>query len=150
MRLLGACELLPVTIKLELGELLLDLLPRDRFASLRSAALWALARVGARRLVYGPLNAVVSPDSATRWLNRLMKFDNSEPLVAFAVMQLARKTGDRYRDIDETTRHGVLTWMDRIGTPSRHRELIREVGTLEAEDQSLLFGESLPKGLRIA
>ena len=150
LRLLGACELLPVTTKVELGEMLLDLLARDRFASLRSAALWALARVGARRLVYGPLNVVVSPDVTTRWLNRLMQFDNSDPLVAFAVMQLARKTGDRYRDIDETTRRGVLTWMDRIAAPQRHRELVREVGTLEAEDQSLLFGESLPKGLRIA
>ena len=150
LRLLGACELLSVATKSELGELLLDLLPRDRFASLRSAALWALARVGARRLVYGPLNAVVSPDVATRWMNRLTKFDNSDPLVAFAVMQLARKTGDRYRDIDETTRHTVLTWMNRIAAPPRHRELVREVGTLEAEDQSLLFGESLPKGLRIA
>ena len=150
LRLLGACELLPVATKSELGEMLLDLLARDRFASLRSAVLWSLARVGARRLVYGPLNAVVSPDVATRWLNRLMKFDNSDPLVAFAVMQLARKTGDRYRDIDETTRHTVLTWMNRIGAPERHRALVREVGTLEAEDQSLLFGESLPKGLRIA
>ena len=63
-------------------------------------------------------------------------------------MQLARKTGDR--DIDETTRHSVLAWMDRTQTAKRHRELVREVGTLETEDQSLLFGEALPKGLRIA
>ncbi|MEK6262964.1 MAG: Hsp70 family protein [Planctomycetota bacterium] len=150
LRLLGACELLSVAIKLELGDVLLDVLHRDRFAALRSAALWALARVGARRLVYGPLNAVVSPDVVVRWLNRLMKFDNSDPLVSFAVMQLARKTGDRYRDIDETTRHSVLAWMDRTQTAKRHRDLVREVGTLETEDQSLLFGEALPKGLRIA
>ena len=150
LRLLGACELLSVTVKLELGDVLLDVLHRDRFAALRSAALWAVARVGARRLVYGPLNAVVSPDVVVRWLNRLMKFDNSDPLVSFAVMQLARKTGDRYRDIDETTRHSVLAWMDRTQTAKRHRELVREVGTLETEDQSLLFGEALPKGLRIA
>jgi hypothetical protein len=150
LRLLGACEQLSVAIKLELGDVLLDLLHRERFAALRSAALWALARVGARRLASGPLNAVVSPEVAARWLNRLMKFDNSDPLVSFAVMQLARKTGDRYRDIDEPTRHSVLAWMDRTQTPKRHRELVREVGTLETEDQSLLFGEALPKGLRIA
>ena len=113
LRLLGACEFLSVATKLELGDILLDVLHRERFASLRSAALWALARVAARRLVYGPLNAVVSPNVVVRWLNRLMKFDNSDPLVSFAVMQLARKTGDRYRDIDETTRHSVLAWMDR-------------------------------------
>ena len=42
LRLLGACELLSVAIKLELGDVLLDVLHRERFASLRSAALWAL------------------------------------------------------------------------------------------------------------
>jgi len=150
LRLLGACELLSVATKLELGDMLLDVLHRERFASLRSAALWGLARVGARRLVYGPLNAVVSPDVVVRWLNRLMKFDNSDPLVSFAVMQLARKTGDRYRDIDETNRNSVLSWMERTLSAKRHRDLVRQVGTLESEDQSLLFGEALPKGLRIA
>ncbi|MCX7393618.1 MAG: Hsp70 family protein [Planctomycetales bacterium] len=150
LRLLGSCELLSLGVKFELGEMLLDMLHRDRFAALSSAALWALSRVGARRLVYGPLNAVLSAEAVVNWLDRLMQFDNSSPLVAFAVMQLARKTGDRYRDIDETVRQSVLIWMDRNHAAKRYHELVREVGTLETDDQSLLFGEALPKGLRIA
>jgi molecular chaperone DnaK (HSP70) len=149
LRLLGACELLSLPVKHDAGELLLDVLHRERFASLHSAALWAIGRVGARQLVYGPLNLVVPPDVATRWLIRLMKADGSESLASFAVMQLARKTGDRYRDIDETTRGSVLVWMDRVASPKHYRQLVREVGTLETEDQSLIFGEALPKGLRI-
>ncbi|MEI8378903.1 MAG: Hsp70 family protein [Planctomycetota bacterium] len=149
LRLLGACELLPLSLKHEIGDLLLDILRRDRFAQLHSAAYWALGRVGARRLVYGPLNGVVAPDIVTRWLIGLMQTPTTESLAAFAVMQLSRKTGDRYRDIDGSTVHSVEAWMDKVSAPKRYRQLVREVGTLESEDQSLIFGESLPKGLRI-
>lgn len=149
LRLLGACELLSLSTKHELGDLLLDILHRERFSAFHSAAFWALARVGARRLVSGPLNGVVSPDVAARWLIRLMKVEHDQPLASFAVMQLARRTGDRYRDIDDSTRGNVIAWMDRAAAPTRYRQLVKDVGTLESEDQSLIFGESLPKGLRI-
>jgi hypothetical protein len=149
LRLLGSCELLTPVVKHELGELLLDVLNRERFAALHAAAFWSLGRVGARRLVYGPLNGVVAQDVVARWLIRLMKADHVEPLASFAVMQLARKTGDRYRDIDENTRRGVEAWMERLAVPVRYRQLVRDVGTLESEEQALIFGESLPRGLRI-
>ena len=150
LRLLGSCELLPLPLKHEVGELLLDVIHRERFAPLHSAAFWAIGRVGARRLVYGPLNGVIAPDIIVRWLLSLMKTNHTESLATFAVMQLSRKTGDRYRDIDDSTRHGVEAWMDRMSAPKRYRQLVREVGSLESEDQTLIFGESLPKGLRIA
>ena len=141
--------MLSLAVKHELGELLLDLMHRARFTALHPAAFWALGRVGARRLLSGPLNGVVAPDIAARWLIRLMKVDHTEALASFAVMQLARKTGDRYRDIDDSTRRSVEAWMDKVSSPKRYRQLVREVGSLESEDQTLLFGESLPKGLRI-
>lgn len=149
LRLLGSCELLSLPVKHELGELLLDILNRERFAVLQAAALWALGRVGARRLVYGPLNGVVAPDVVARWLIRLMKVSQSESLTAFAVMQLSRKTGDRYRDIDDSTRNSVEAWMDRAAAPKKYRQLVRDVGSLDSEVETLIFGEALPKGLRI-
>ena len=149
LRLLGACELLPLSLKHEIGDLLLDILRRDRYAQLHSAAYWALGRVGARRLVYGPLNGVIAPDIVTRWLIGLMQTASTESLATFALMQLSRKTGDRYRDIDGSTANSVEAWMDKVSAPKRYRQLIREVGSLESEDQALIFGESLPKGLRI-
>jgi hypothetical protein len=149
LRLLGACELLSPAVKHEIGELCLEVLNRERFTALHSAAYWAMGRIGARKLVYGPLNGVVSPDVVARWLIRLTKAGNDEALTSFAVMQLARKTGDRYRDIDDATRKNVEAWMDRASAPQRYRQLVREVGSLESEDQALIFGEALPKGLRI-
>jgi hypothetical protein len=148
-RLLGSLEWLSPAIKQPLGELMLDVSESANHAAIRTAALWSLARIGARRPVYGPLNSVVSPDIATRWLQRVMHLSGSDPMESFALMQLARKTGDRYRDIDDHTREGVLKWMDRMQSPKHFRRLVREVGTLEAEEQGLVFGESLPQGLRI-
>ncbi|MBM4075906.1 MAG: molecular chaperone DnaK, partial [Planctomycetes bacterium] len=149
LRLLGACELLPVSLKRDLGEMFVDLLYWKSFTPLRSAALWSIARIGARNLVYGPLNLVIPPDCVTEWVNRLLRYDDSEPFVAFAVMQLARKTGDRYRDLDEKTRTDVLDWMQETGASKHFQDLVKDVGKLEREDQSLIFGEALPKGLRI-
>lgn len=149
LRLLGSCELLPVTVKHELGEILLDVLGRPRFSALGDAALWALGRVGARRPVYGPLNLVVPPDVISRWLVSLSNLKRTERLATFALMQLARKTGDRYRDVDEATRANVIKVLERASGSSHFRDLVSEVRNLESEDQSMIFGESLPKGLRI-
>ncbi len=149
IRLLGACELLPIAMKRELGELLLEMLEKPKFAALSPSGYWSLGRVGARRPVYGPLNSVVPADLASRWLMGLVKHDFTEHLVAFAAMQLARKTGDRYRDIDESTRGQVLKTMERAAVASHYRELVAQITNLETEDESLILGDSLPKGLRI-
>ena len=149
VRLLGACELLPIPLKRELGDLLLEMLDRQRFAALAPAAYWALGRIGARRPVYGPLNTVVPSDVAARWLNALIELDLTSNLATFAAMQIGRRTGDRYRDIDESTRTHVLQVLKRAGTERHYRDLIADVRNLESEDQALILGDSLPKGLRI-
>lgn len=149
LRLLGSCELLSIAVKQELGEILLEILGRPRFASLADAALWAFGRVGARKLVYGPLNLVVPPGTAAKWLVSLSNLKRAESLAMFATMQLARRTGDRYRDVDDATRANVIKIMERASASAHFRNLVSEVSRLESEDQSLIFGESLPKGLRI-
>jgi hypothetical protein len=149
IRLLGACELLPLAMKQEFGDLLLEMLERPRFSALNAAGFWSLGRVGARRPVYGPLNSVIPPETASRWLLRLLKLELIDPLAPFAAMQLARKTGDRYRDIDEATRARVLKGMERVAVTGHYRDLVTTVTSLESEDQSLILGDVLPKGLRI-
>ena len=149
VRLLGSCELLPVTMKRELGDLLIEMLDRPRFATLRPAAFWSIGRVGARRPVYGPLNTVVPTEVVSVWLGSLLKRDVSDHLAAFAIMQLGRKTGDRYRDLDESLRERVLKGLERAGVAVHYRDLIANVIELESDDQSLVLGDSLPKGLRI-
>ena len=97
-----------------------------------------------------PLNGVVAPDIVTRLADPA---DESRPYRSFGLIRrdaTERQNGcDRYRDIDGSIRTSVDSWMERVSSPNRYRQLIREQGTLEIEDQSLIFGEALPKGLRI-
>ena len=149
-RLLGSLELLTTAAKIELGGMLIDLLPKKRFEPVRPAMAWAVGRIAARQPVYGPLNTVVPPDVAGQWLKRLIELDLDEPMGHFAVMQLARRTDDRYRDLTAKLRDAAGGWLSTRGAPAHFVQLVESVAQLEREEQGLVFGESLPKGLRIA
>src|SRR5262249_6195920 len=140
-RLLGALELLPIKTKVELGNILLDLLPRKKFEGVKPAIEWAVGRMGARMPVYGPLNVVVPTDVANDWLRKLLKLDECHPQALLAVLQMSRRTGDRYRDISDTLRDDVVGWFTFHKAPPHFLELVRRGGLLDSEEQGLVFGE---------
>lgn len=149
-RALGSMELLPTDIKIELGQMLIDLLSRDRPRDLHEAALFALGRIGARLPLYGPLNALVDAQTAGEWANSIVDSNRHPgPSGQFAVVQLTRRTGDRYRDVDDKTRANASSWLSEKGAAAHYLTLVREGGQLEAEEQRSAFGETLPRGLRI-
>jgi molecular chaperone DnaK (HSP70) len=114
---------------------------------------WALTRLGARVLLYGPLNAVVHHQTAERWIDALLPFEPghaSERLAwAFCLAQLARRTGQRALDVDDTHRESVVTALQAHHVPVHWVQMVREVAELERDEESQMFGESLPIGLRL-
>jgi hypothetical protein len=149
LRLLGALELLAGDVKIELGRKLVELLPKKKLESIRPAIGWALGRLGAREPAYGPLNTVVPAAEASEWIDKLLEFAGGDLMVQFAVVNLARKTGDRFRDIGETLRQQVFDWLDQHHAGDHARLLVRDGGPLDVAEQSRVFGEALPKGLRV-
>jgi len=148
-RLLAGLELLPVGDKTELGNMLVDLLSKKSMQPARPAMIWALGRIGARQGLYGPLNTVVPADAAERWLKKLMATREPGDVDAFSAMQIARRTGDRYRDLGDSIRREVVDWMQSISVSPHLVQLVREGGSLDRDEAGRAFGESLPKGLRI-
>jgi molecular chaperone DnaK (HSP70) len=148
LRLLGALELLAVEVKIELGRMLLDLAPKKKLEAIRSAIVWAVARLGAREPAYGPLNTIIPPSEASDWIVRLIDNGPGDAISQFAVVNMARRTNDRFRDIDDAVRNRVLQWLAQRGTSEHSRQLVTEGGTLQREEQDRVFGEQLPKGLR--
>jgi hypothetical protein len=153
----------------ELGEMLRCLANLERLAPSAKAALgdelvrrldskkeradlvntWALGRLGARLPLYGPLDAVVPAERAGAWLRALLGHAWPEPgKIALALAQLARRTGDRSRDIDDQLRAQVIAWLTAAGA-TRAATLVTEVVALEAREQQAAFGDSLPPGLRL-
>ncbi len=76
-------------------------------------------------------------------------YEPAKAQVLFALVQIARKTGDRYRDISDEARARIVGHLQSQQAPAHYVQLVAEGGTLEEEEQKLSFGESLPRGLRL-
>jgi len=146
-RMLGSLELLAPSWKLELGGIILDLAAGEKLPAVRAASLWALGRLAAREPLHGPLNAVVGPEVAEAWIERALKLRDPPETLDFFLLQAARRTRDRYRDVSERVRREVLDRLAGRDAPSHYQELVREGGELANDEQGLVFGESLPAGL---
>ena len=143
----GSCERLSAQLRSELGGQLVADAERGRVTD---QELWALARLGARVPIYGPLNCVVGRETAAKWVERLLKVD--WPRVesyAFAVTQLARATGDRQRDLEPALRERVAKRLADTPHGDRAAHVVLEPVALEAREEAQLLDESLPAGLRL-
>ncbi len=128
----ASLELLPLQTKTQFGEALLALVKKGELVE---TGLWCLGRLGARKLFYGPINQVLQPAVATRWVEALLKVPNSED----ALVSMARRTGDSTRDLAPAT----LDLVRRKIPPALIPTLEGEV----EEDLGKVFGEELPSGL---
>jgi hypothetical protein len=143
-------ERLDVKQKEQLGQALLKTVRRSPAPAY---AFFALSRLGARVLFYGPLNTVVHPQVVEGWLDAVLAFqpgnDSERGGWAFCLTQLARRSGQRALDVDEGHRQRVLEALRAAEAPPRWLRLVQEVAEVEAEERSEIFGESLPIGLRL-
>ena len=150
-RAAAALERLDPKLKQALGE---TLLKQARKSNAPTYAFWSLTRLGARVLLYGPLNAVVHPDHAANWIDALLHFQpahEGERLAwAFCLASLARKSGQRALDVDDAHRAAVLAALRGGHVPAAWPRMVQDVVTLGGEERNQLFGDSLPIGLRLA
>lgn len=148
-RLLGSLEWLNIPQKIELSRSLMTAVEKGVNPAIRAAAVWTVGRCGARVPQYGPLNLVVPVDEVARWIDRLESLPGDDPADAFAVVLLARRSGDRYRDLDDAARGRIVRWLRSVHAKPAWLTLVEEGGKLDEESQAVSFGESLPRGLRI-
>jgi hypothetical protein len=131
-RAAASLELLPSQTRTQLGDELIARISKGEFVE---TGLWCLARLGARKLFYGPINQVLPPSVAARWMEVLLKVPKSEDAVA----ALARVTGDGTRDLPPHA-------LDLVRRTFPHIDLAGEPsGDLAAMGR--IFGEELPAGL---
>ncbi len=148
-RVTASLERLPVPHKLKLGdELMRRMEPRKGRED--ALHLWALSRIGARVPLYGPLNAVVPPSKVAEWISQLLAWDWPEPdRTAFPLAQLGRRTGDRARDLDDATRARLAAAVRAMPGGDRAAALVEQVIALEAREELVALGDTLPAGLRL-
>jgi hypothetical protein len=154
LRLGASLERIPSAYKAEIGNWMVErimAIPSGPKASASFARyLWALARVGARQSLHGSAHEVAPGEVAGEWLQRLLQLDwkRIEP-AGFAAAHIARKTGDRSRDIAEPLREEILRRLAAGGAPASWSELVRDVVELDQASETRMFGEALPPGLKL-
>ncbi len=117
----------------------------------RDPRLWAaLGRLGARVPAYASVHHVVPPLTAERWLDHLLreKWD-AVPAAMAAAAQIARRTGDRARDVGDRVRQEVDRRLVAGGAEPEMVRAVREVVEIGDRDRVAFFGDALPLGLRL-
>ena len=137
-RCAASLELLPAGTRTDLGNALVKKLRAETDAS----ELWCLARLGARKLFYGPINQVLPAATATRWVDGLAKVKGAEECLA----RLGQITGDGTRDLPPTAQEMLRRIL--ANSPDLLALLEGEGGS-DLESMARVFGEELPSGLVI-
>ena len=162
LRLGASLERIPAAYKAEIGDWMIGQVmaipsapkPDAKAAATYARYLWALARVGTRTPLHGSAHEVAPSDAAARWLDELMALDwkRIEP-AGFAAAHIARKTGDRSRDIDGLgggdLRARVLQRLAAGGAPDNWSAMVREVVELDQASATRMLGDALPPGLTL-
>lgn len=150
-RAAASLERLPTQHKEALGTALLKPLSRS---PVPTYGFWALTRLGARSLLYGPLNVVVHHQVVEGWLDAVLPFapgNDSERLSwAFCLSQLARRTGQRALDVDDAHQQRVLEVLRGQTVPPHWVTMVEQVTELDRDEQGQMLGDALPIGLRLA
>ncbi len=144
-RTAASLELLPQQTKVQLGDALIEMV---KHGDMVQSGVWCLSRLGARKLFSGPINLVVAPPVASRWIEGLLRLPNT-PALLESVVRMAALTGDTARDLPPVTLESVRRACE---SSPRAAELLREIAG-EADDlasSSRIFGEELPAGLVLA
>jgi hypothetical protein len=144
-RLLASLERLDAGQRARYGD---ELVERARRDPRNAHWLWALSRLGARQPLYGPLNAVVPPAVAERWIEQLLSVKEITGDRAQSIAHIGAQTGDPARDISEPTAEAAANRLTAAGEHDAAKHL-RVVAESTASEKGRLFGETLPEGLKL-
>lgn len=149
-RAAASLERLEPKVKSLLAE---PLLKQYRRPPVQHYAPWALARLGARSLLYAPINHIVSSETVSRWIEQLLPYqpshDSDRRSWLWTLTTLSRRIGVRGLDIEEHLRSQVVQVLEREHAPSRYIHLVKEVTQLERDEEQQMFGDDLPLGLKL-
>ncbi len=135
-RCASSLEQLPAGTRTDLGNALV----RRLRAEPNTSDFWCLARIGSRKLFYGPVNQVLPAATASRWIESIAKLKGAEECIA----RLGQSTGDATRDLAPASLEMVRRTL--AGSPEL-LALFEGEALSDLESMARVFGEELPSGL---
>ena len=150
-RLAASLERLDVATKTALAEPLLRLIRRP---DAPDYAFWALARLGTRKPLYGPINSIIPAQTLESWIDLLEVSLVSNPAKkgqwTLLCTELVRSSGDRHLDLPDATLSRIESLLAAQGLQTAFDQARQNTPDSETHRQANLLGDSLPLGLRLA
>jgi len=147
VRLAAALEGLPQDTKIELANWFAKRLEK---ASETQTSWWALGRVASREPFHSGVDTVIAPTSTSKWLQQIVRQDwKKNPHAAFAAVMIARKTGDRSRDVADAMRAEIIDKLKASKSSELWIAMVEQKLELDEQESKRVFGEALPAGLRL-
>jgi len=147
VRLAGVLERLPVDKKIEACEWLLKRLQK---ASEPNQTWWAVGRIASRVPFHSSDHNVIPAEIVSVWLLQILKTDwKKVPQAGFAATLIARMSGDRARDLDESVRLEIIAKLKLSKAPGSWVEMVESYKELDEMEARQVFGEALPPGLKL-
>jgi hypothetical protein len=147
IRALAAMERLEHRHKIRLGDAILE---RILSGDAGPADFWALARIGARQMVYATVADILPRDVCEGWICKIL--DSSLPpseQVTFLFQHLGRKSDHREVNISEEIVARVIEYCAPFPGGNRVQDLLCGTEILTREEQEAHVGDALPAGLTI-
>jgi len=83
-------------------------------------------------------------------LQQLLKVDwKKVPQAGFAATLMARMSGDRARDLEESVRLQIIEKLQQSKSPNAWIEMVEAYKELDETEEKQIFGEALPPGLKL-
>lgn len=144
-------ERINVQQKIELANKLINLLSLENLSK-QQHILWALERIGSRVPLYASSEYVLPPEHISGWLSIFENLDwnkseNKSLIRLFC--NICRLTNDRYINISEELRTKIRRKLVASSVSSEQIRVLDEIKELNFEESCVMFGDSLPIGLRL-
>lgn len=139
IRALAAMERIDLPLKTKLGDAIAVRIGQQEGDN---ADYWALARIGARHLLYGSVGLAVPRDIVERWIEKLLIHDPTRiDDMRFALLQLSRKTDQREVNVSEKIIEKII-----VRYPELQNALAND-DEITQDEREQIFGDQLPPGL---
>lgn len=145
LRLLAALEGLDIPSKEKLGSAILRRILEGKGETVEY---WALGRIGARILLYAPLNQVMPKKVCEEWVDQLLRVPAAHsPYLPLLLTLLARQTDHLEINLEKALIDRVSLRLKQVEAV-HYEELLRHERDFNLKERELFFGDSLPVGLR--
>ena len=145
-RCLASLERIPTKMKKRISDVQLE-----RISRLDDYEFWALARLNARKLFYGPIDLTASSKDAASLANLLITANpKPSPMALFTLSHICALTGDKHLDVNEKALKNAINYLEKNKAQESYIKHLKEITADSAEESKQVLGDSLPIGLELS